>query len=179
VVENPGGLLGLDRVLVMISLQEDPTSLLGAVPKFGKPTTTLSSNKAAIVLLSKAMAADMALPLGMVAALRSTAHKEVIHKPPVILSSQHRTTIMLNTTKANTRSNSKSALLPFKASHSVNSPLKTMQFSLFNGRHSCRRVLISDTLTLMTDRKGSSQRCLAGITLISRSLVTDSLYLCD
>jgi hypothetical protein len=129
-VENLGGLLGPVRVLVMISLQEDPTSLLGAVPKFGKPTPTLSSNKAGIVLLSKVMAADMAaLPLGMAAALRSTA-QEVIHKPPVILSSQHRTTITLNTIKANTRSNSRSALLPFNASHLVNSPLKTMQFSL-------------------------------------------------
>jgi hypothetical protein len=133
-VENLGGLLGPVRVLDMISPREDPTSLLGAAPRFGKPTSTLNSNKAAIVLPSKAMVADMAaLRLGMAVALHSTVHKEVIHKPLATLSNQHRTTIMLSTIKANTPSNSRSALLPLNASssHAVNSPLKNLCRSHF------------------------------------------------
>jgi len=132
--------LGLVRVLGHDITQEDPTSLLGAVPKFWqtKPQPS-SSNKAGISSSSARLWRRIwtALPLGMAAALRKYGAGG-IHKPPVILSSQHRTTITLNTIKANTRSNSRSALLPFNASHSVNSPLKNHAvLSLsFNGRHS-------------------------------------------
>jgi hypothetical protein len=109
-VENLGGLLGLVRVLVMISPQEVQTSLPGAVPRFGKPITPLS-NKEDIVPLSKATVADTTLQLGM--ALNSTALRLVIRKPPAILNSP-RVTITLSIIKANTP-NSRSALLPFSA----------------------------------------------------------------
>jgi hypothetical protein len=135
-VENLGGLLGQVLALDMISQGVDRISLPGAVPKFGKPTTTPSSNKAAIVLLSKAMVADMpVLRLGTAVA----PSRQVIRKPPAILRNNHRITTTLSTIKVNTPSNSKSALLPFNASGKLTSQ-KPMQFSLCDGRHSCRLV---------------------------------------
>jgi hypothetical protein len=114
-VENLGGLLGQGLALVTISPQADPTSLLGAVPRFGKPTPTLSSSKVVIVHLSKAtVAGTAALRLGT--AVPSHMVCRVIRKPPATLSNNHKITTTLSTIKVNTLSNNRSVLPPFKAS---------------------------------------------------------------
>ena len=112
--ESLGELLGQVLHLDTISLQADLTSLPGAVPRFGKPTQTLNSNKVAIVPLSKVMAAVMAVRLRM--ALSHTVRRAVIHKSRATLSHNHRIIITLSTIKANMPSNNRSPLLPFNAS---------------------------------------------------------------
>jgi len=109
-------LLGQVQALDTTSLEADPIFLLGAVPKFGRPTTTLSSSSSssralAIVHLSKAMVVDMAPHRRRTAARSSGERREVTRKHLVTLNSSHRITTTPSSIKANTPSNSK-ALLP-------------------------------------------------------------------
>jgi len=107
VAETPERLLGRVQVLDTILLQADLTFLPGVVPRFGRPTPTLSSSKAVgTVRLSKVTAAHMALRRQLTAVFSSGERREVIHKHLVTLNN-HRTTTTRNFTKANMLSNSK------------------------------------------------------------------------
>lgn len=133
--EKLEGPLGQVQLLDMISRRAGPISLLGAVPRCGKPTPTLSNSKVVIVPLSRVMVVGMvALRLRM--APSSTVRKEAIRQPLATLSNNHKITTTLSIIKANMPSSNKSARLPFNPNLSVsfvvNLPLKDPCSSHFN-----------------------------------------------
>ena len=96
--------LGQVQIPVMILPLADPTSLLGVVLRFGRPTPNLS-NKVDIALFSRVMAVGTAVPL--LATVVSSGGKQVIRKPPGTAM----TKIMHSIIKANTPSNNRLGLL--------------------------------------------------------------------
>jgi hypothetical protein len=99
-------LLGLALASLTISLRAGPISLLGAVPKSGRPRpiiTSLNNRAAVIVLLRRDTDMVVLLPVGTVPAVASSG--QVIRKLPAILNNPKTIPIMLRITKANSLNN--------------------------------------------------------------------------